>query len=340
MKQIFRIISLITITNMAIAQGIHFSQFFNAPMLLNPANTAMLAEDDYRAGVHYRNQYQNISVPYNTVSAFTDFGIGRNNNETNWWGVGGAFWHDQAGAGKLSLTKAQINAAYHVVAGERNMFSFGVSAGYVNRKIDLSNFSFDSQWDEFSFNNDLPSNEKVTSGVTNYFDLQPGVNFSHFDNERLYYKIGASVLHINQPKETFLGGTNRLGLRPVLDFELSYKTNKNFIMSPSVYYTMQKNASELVVGFMTNANLIGNGNYFRNDRNELLTGIYMRVGDALILMSGYRYKNTTFTVSYDHTISGLSKANNGVGAIEFSIIYNNKYGQNSGERRILGCPRF
>jgi hypothetical protein len=147
-------------------------------------------------------------------------------------------------------------------------------------------------------------------------------------------------LHINQPKETFLDGSNRLGMRPVFDFEMSYKTNKNLIVTPSAYYTFQKRASELVVGLMTNANLIGNGNYFRSDRNELLTGFYMRVGDALIFMSGYRYKNTTFTVSYDHTISGLTQANRGVGAIEFSLIYSNKYGSNGGERKILGCPRF
>jgi type IX secretion system PorP/SprF family membrane protein len=340
MKQLFKIYSIIILSVTANAQGIHFSQFFNAPILLNPANTAMLADDDYRAGVHYRNQYQNIAVPYNTVSAFTDFGIGRDQNETNWWGVGGAFWHDQAGAGKLSLTKAQINAAYHVVVGEKNMISFGASVGYVNRRIDLSQFSFDSQWDEFSFNNDLPSKEKIASGVTSYFDIQPGMNFSHFDNEKFYYKLGASVLHINQPKETFLGGTNRLGMRPVLDFEMSYKTNKNLIMSPSVYYTYQKAASELVVGFMTTSNLKGNSNYYRNDRNELLLGLYNRVGDALIFMSGYRYKNTTFTASYDHTISGLSAANSGVGAIEFSLIYTSKYGSYGNERKILGCPRF
>jgi type IX secretion system PorP/SprF family membrane protein len=321
------------------AQGIHFSQFFNSPILLNPASTGMLAEDDYRVGVQYRNQYQNIPVPYNTTSAWADFGVGRKDNATNWWGLGAAFWNDQAGDSKLKMTKAQINSAYHVGLGEKNMLSFGTAVGVVNRRIDLTGLTFDNQWDEFSFNNDLPSQEKIISGKTNYLDIQAGINFSHFNNEKLYYKVGVSALHINQPKETFLNGNNRLGIRPMIDMELSYKTSDNFILSPSAYYTVQKKGSETVVGFMTNANLVRNS-FQRSDRNEFINGVYYRIGDALIFNSGYRWKNTTFMISYDHTISGLAKANSGVGAVEISIIYSSRYIGFNGERKIMGCPRF
>jgi type IX secretion system PorP/SprF family membrane protein len=339
MKNIFFILLIGSIANQSLAQGIHFSQFYNSPILLNPANTAMLAEDDYRAGVQYRNQYQSIPVPYNTSSAWADFTVGRNDDAKGWWGLGAAFWNDVAGDSKLKMTKAQINTAYHLALGEKNMLSFGSGFGYVNRRIDLTGLTFDNQWDEFSYNNDLPSKEKIVSGRTNYADVQIGMNFSHFDNEKIYYKVGVSALHINQPKETFLEGSNRLGIRPMIDLELSYKTSDNFIISPSAYYTVQKKGSEAVVGFTSNANLMRNS-FQRGDRNELLTGVYYRLGDAIIVNSGYRWKNTTFMVSYDQTISGLAKANSGVGAIEFSIIYSTRYGNYGGERKIMGCPRF
>ncbi len=340
MKQFFLQIALLFASLIAAAQGIHFSQYYNSPSLLNPANTAFMPEDDYRAGVQYRNQYQSIPVPYNTVSAFADFGIGRNKNENSWWGLGVAFWNDAAGAAKLKLNKAQVSAAYHFLPSEKNMVSFGTSVGYVGRKIDLTGLTFDSQWDEFSFNNDLPSNEKVTTGTSTYADVQIGMNWSHFDNEKIFWKVGASVLHLNQPKETFIGTNNRLGMRPVLDAEFTYKGRGNFIITPSVYYTMQKSASELVFGFNTTKGLVESGSYDRSTCNEWMSGFYYRVGDAIIAMTGYRWQNTAFTISYDHTISKLAIANAGVGAFEISLIYSNKYGKTGADRKILGCPRF
>ncbi len=51
-----------------IGQDLHFSQFFNNPLLTNPANTGFIPDADYRLGASYRNQYSNImAVPYNTI---------------------------------------------------------------------------------------------------------------------------------------------------------------------------------------------------------------------------------------------------------------------------------
>src|ERR1700679_3781535 len=87
-------------STVAIGQSIHFSQYYNAPMLLNPANTALMPDYDYRFGMNYRNQWAAVPVPYNTFSAFADFKVGGNkNNEThnNWLGLGLAFFNDKAG---------------------------------------------------------------------------------------------------------------------------------------------------------------------------------------------------------------------------------------------------
>ena len=63
---------------MARAQSIHFSQYYNAPLLLNPANTALLPENDFRIGMNYRNQWSVVPVPYNTFSAYGDLKVGGN----------------------------------------------------------------------------------------------------------------------------------------------------------------------------------------------------------------------------------------------------------------------
>ncbi len=101
------------------AQGMHFSQYFNAPLLLNPANTALSPEADYRVGVNYRQQWAAVPVPYNTFAVYGDLQVLRNRNETNWLGLGAAVWNDVAGQGQLTLTRAEAFLAYHIQMGDR-----------------------------------------------------------------------------------------------------------------------------------------------------------------------------------------------------------------------------
>ncbi len=48
------------------SQDIHFSQFFEAPLLRNPA-LAGLFTGDLRIQAVYRTQWQSVSVPYQTL---------------------------------------------------------------------------------------------------------------------------------------------------------------------------------------------------------------------------------------------------------------------------------
>src|SRR6202012_57059 len=96
------------------AQDLHFSQFFNAPLLVNPANTGFLPEADYRLGANYRNQWSTImQVPYQTMSIFGDAQVFRNRIDNGWLGLGGVLLRDVAGSGSLTSTEAYGSIAYH-----------------------------------------------------------------------------------------------------------------------------------------------------------------------------------------------------------------------------------
>ena len=60
------------------AQDLHFSQFYEAPLLRNPA-LAGLFEGDVRAQLVYRNQWGSVTTPYQTGSLNGEykFAIGR-----------------------------------------------------------------------------------------------------------------------------------------------------------------------------------------------------------------------------------------------------------------------
>ena len=75
MKRIIILICLLA-PMASFGQGMHFSQFYNAPLLLNPANTGFHTDGDMRVGMNYRSQWLTVPVPYTTSSAFADFGIG------------------------------------------------------------------------------------------------------------------------------------------------------------------------------------------------------------------------------------------------------------------------
>jgi hypothetical protein len=182
--------------------------------------------------------------------------------------------------------------------------------------------------------------EQISKGSTRYLDVQTGASFTYNNQQDFFIKFSASAMHLNKPKETFLGNNNTMGIRPLVSIEAEYKTSDNYILKPAAYYTTQKQASELVFGASGNINLVRNGRNFNTDKNELLHGIYYRLGDALIFTTGYKFNNTTLTLSYDQTVSKLKQANRGFGAFEISLLTTGLYKGNSRPGRTLGCPRF
>src|SRR4051812_48525455 len=53
------------------AQDIHFSQFFNSPLIISPSNTGNMA-GDFRVCGNYRSQWREISKPYLTQDITLD----------------------------------------------------------------------------------------------------------------------------------------------------------------------------------------------------------------------------------------------------------------------------
>lgn len=315
-------------------QGMHFSQYYNAPMLLNPANTALTSDADYRLGVNYRSQWASIPVPFNTFSGFADFQLLRNRNLTNWMGMGVAMFSDKAGDGQLALNRYEGFLAYHVQTGNFSMFSVGLSAGWVQRSVDFSKLTFDRQWDGFTFDPSMSSDETGFNAKAEYLDVGAGINYAYYPNEFTYIKFGVGVSHVNQPKESFYNQSNTVKMRPTANVDAILVLGETFTINPSVYYTRQGSAQELVYGMQAKAFLsednIGNP-------TNLLFGIYHRYGDAIVPVLGFEWAGVRFLTSYDFTMSSLSSDVRSNGAIEFSLVYQGRY---SGDRDKMNCPRF
>jgi len=320
------------------AQDLHFSQFFNSPLSTNPANTGFLPDADYRLGANYRSQWANVPVPFRTMSIYGDAQAFRNRFDNGWVGLGGLILHDVAGTGNLSSNKVYASAAYHQMLGNTGLLSAGFNLGYVNKRIDVNKLTFDNQWNGRFFDTFAPSGEDFAATSISYFDLQVGLNYAFFPTDNIYVHGGASVQHINRPRETFFASSpdyeNRIARRYIAFLDGMFKVSDQVILTPGAYYTRQAKASEWMVGVHANYNLTGDGS------QQLIAGLYYRYGNAVIPMVGYQWKQFRFMFSYDATTSDLRNYTNINGALEFALQYNGYYPTYNGDKRQSMCPHF
>lgn len=342
-----RIIYLFIIAAAAVpatAQDLHFSQFYNSPLLCNPANTGFIPDGDYRIGGAYRKQWASIPVPYKTMTVFGDVQLMRDRLYNGWLAAGFTLLKDEAGTGALQSTKAYASLAYHQLLGESSLLSAGFNAGYVNKRINTSKLTFDNQWNGKFFDITAPTGETFASNNISYLDLHAGVNYSIFPTENSYVNMGVSVQHLNRPKETFYDGLtdsgskydNRLARRYTVFANASLKPNDRVIINPQAYYSRITTASELVAGVNLQFNLSGDGG------TQLLGGLYYRLKDAIIPMAGVQYKSMKITYTYDATSSSLSSFNQRRGGSELSIIHQGLFNPAYKGRRDTRCnvPAF
>lgn len=334
-KNILLACTALLLSGSVTAQGIHFSQYYNAPMLLNPANTALMSETDYRLGANYRNQWAALPVPFKTFSGYADFQVLKNHNLTNWLGLGLAMFSDEAGDGRLSMNKYQGFVSYHVQTGNYTMISAGLSGAYVQRSVDFNKLSYNMQWDGFKFDRSLPNGEESNVAQTDYIDVGAGVNLAYYPNEYTYIKLGLGVDHLNVPTESFYNQYSQIKMRPTANLDAIFITSTSFTINPSVYYTMQGKAQELVYGIQASA-FISEDN--AGNPTNVIFGAYHRWNDALIPLLGFQWAGLKLVTTYDFTFfSDLSTDLRSNGALEFSLIYQGSY---TGERDKMNCPRF
>jgi type IX secretion system PorP/SprF family membrane protein len=320
------------------AQDLHFSQFFNSPLLTNPANTGFIPDGDYRLGMNYRNQWSAImTVPYKTMSAFGDVQLLKDRMENGWVGIGGVILRDVAGSGELTSTKVYGSVAYHQLLGNSSLLSLGFNAGYANKQINVANLKFPDQFDGKFFDNKLPTSVALSNTNIGYLDMQVGMNYAYFPTEKVYLNAGFSAHHVNSPRESFFDqadATNRVPIRYIGFLNGSFMIDDQWIINPNAYVTVQAKSSEIVAGANAHYNLSGDG------QNVLIGGLYYRYREAIVPMIGLGYKDYVFSFTYDVTTSSLAAYDNSRGAFEFSLVKQGVFSQPKGNRRETLCPSF
>lgn len=331
---------LLTGTSSLHAQDIHFSQFFETPLLRNPALAGIFSGDIRVQGV-YRSQWNSVTDAYSTASFNAEYKlpVGRSDDYLT---MAGEVLYDKAGTIALTSTHIQPALNYHKsLSAERNMYlSLGLMGGLVQRKLDRSKVTTNNQFDGSGYNGAIPDGETFSKSSYSYFDGSVGMSFNsqlgaEQDNNLF---IGLAYHHFNKaPKVSFYGNAN-LEMIPKWVASVGAKMSMNDFS----YFTLQADYSrqgpytETIAGALFSWKL----DDVDDPRYMIHIGSFLRWKDALIPVAKLDCKPLSISVSYDANISELRSASYGRGGLELSLTYQKYSNRNNSSADAVRCPRF
>jgi type IX secretion system PorP/SprF family membrane protein len=335
-KLISTLIVCVALVSDATAQDPNFSQFFASPLTMNPAMTGKF-DGVYRIAGNYRNQWPSINNAYTTATISADFGIMKNRiSDLDQFGIGIMGFTDRAGNGVLTNNYAAISLAYHKGLDENGYHQLGAGfqGTYMNKSLNLNKVYFQDQLTPFGFTG--VTSESFTSQQVNlhYFDMNAGVFYNGSTNGYNNFYLGASMYHINRPKESFQKGNFLLSARTTLQAGGKIPVGSYNAIHFAANHSMQAKANNTMIGGAYAMNL----NNDEANPTNFYFGSWYRFGDAVIPYVGLEFGEWHFGASYDVNTSTLKPASNSRGGVEVSLIYIKKYVDPN--MRKLNCPKF
>lgn len=303
------------------AQDIQFSQFYAAPLFLNPAMTG--ATELTRIGANYRNQWPGLNHSFNSYSAYVDHYMFDINS-----GIGLIVNGNRESLAQLGTNEIGLSYAYRVKLSENVFWRVGGQASFVSRDAYFGNLVFGSMIDIGSGNIGQTTDE--LSGIAldynhRFMDYSVGTIVTTKDGW-----FGAAAHHVTEPNVSFVDDglsvlPMKLSLHGGYRFHLGYgginNTYSNTLSERSISfafnYKQQSPFNQLDIGTQLYLEPLVLGLWYRGlptkyqlPNNESIIGLV-----GVVLPSG-----VDIGYSFDFTVSKLNIRNSG-GAHEFSIRY-------------------
>ncbi|WKN32759.1 type IX secretion system membrane protein PorP/SprF [Porifericola rhodea] len=321
------------------AQDPQFSQYYAAPLYLNPAFAG--STELSRVGLNFRSQWPSLQANFTTASVYFDHFFEDYNS-----GVGVILNGDREGLAGLQSISLGLQYAYQLRINEWLTFRPGAQVAFYNRDINFDKLVFGDQLDETGVISDV-SAEQFNTGTSKFFvDLSlGGLIFS----ENFYF--GYAAHHVNTPNQSLVGEESRLqmkstfhgGYRILLPAGFRrYGFNDKGLersLTPTFQYKKQGNFDQLDLGMYLTYEPIVFGMWYR--------GLPVRQLDefpnneSVIALVGLMVGDINIGYSFDYTISGLGIQSGG--AHEISLVYHFSLRDPSKPPRSimsLPCPRF
>jgi type IX secretion system PorP/SprF family membrane protein len=341
MKQ--RLLDILLLLTLAITtargQDIHFSQFYETPLLRNPS-LAGIFTGDYRIQSSFRDQWNSFTNAYRTGSLNAEYKwpIGKQND---YFTTALEVLYDKAGTAALQTTELMPALNYHKsLSNERPMYlSLGFMGGIVEKSLDLSKVTTNSQYNGTAYDPALPNGETILTPNIHYLDGSLGISFNTAfgpDNQNSMY-AGFAYQHLNRPKNSFYDNP-AVELDPKVVLSVGVKS----IVNDYSFFTIQADWSrqgpdqETIGGVLYSYKL---GDDPDNYTYTFSLGGFIRWKDAFIPVVKVEMNSFSFGLSYDVNTSQLNTVSDSRGGFELSLSYIGFLSRENTKYRLL-CPKF
>jgi type IX secretion system PorP/SprF family membrane protein len=333
-KKLYHIIfSLLTLGCNALVSGqdIHFSQFFEAPLLRNPS-LAGIFTGDIRIQTVYRDQWNSMTDAFKTFSLNGEYKmpVGKGSDFLT---TGLQILHDRAGTVSWVSTHVLPALNFHKsLSNDKNRYlSLGFMGGFVQRNFDRSKMTTNSQYDG------MGDGEIFLKPLYTYLDVSVGMSYNSQigENPNNNFFVGAAYHHLNKPKNSFYRNASA-----ELEPKWVGSAGVRLAVTPISYLTIQADHSrqgqfmETVGGALYGIKI---GDDWDKPLYTIHGGAFLRWNDALIPVIKLDYAPFSASFSYDVNLSKLKTSSYGRGGFELSISY---IGFINREIESLNCPRF
>lgn len=334
------------------AQDIHFSQFNQSPLTLNPALAGTTVW--IRAGLQYRSQWkavhsENSPNTYSTIGANFDIKSKKRwikiKHETekyrqsgeNGFGWGINVFNDRAGDGQMGTLQANASLAYQIYMSEKSMLALGFQGGVMQRSINYNKLYWGTQYDPNSstgYNTALPADKAIAGGNSNFIvpDLSAGAIYTYKKSERymssgdqMDFTLGAALFHVTQPKYSFLGGGEKLYQRMMFHGSGTIGVpNSKLAIVPGFMIARQGPNQEILAGSLFKYAFREDSKYTGFVKGASLSvGGYYRNKDAFVAAALFEFSSYGIGVSYDFNVSGLKTVSKSRGGLEITLRFLN-----------------
>jgi len=305
------------------AQDPQFSQFYAAPLYLNPALAG--STNQARAGINYRNQWPAIDANFTTMSAYFDYFF-----EDYSSAVGVIITRDVEGLANLSSLSLGLQYSYELQLTKYLGFRPGAQVAVYTRDVNFDKLTFGDQFDPNTGQIIDPSTaETFNTGTRRTFaDISLGGVF--FTKSAW---LGVSAWHLTQPNQSIIGEQSKLPMKlsvhggfkffmkPGVVGNGVYARNAERSIAPALQYRHQGEFDQLDLGLYFTFEPLVLGTWYRGVPFKNIGGTVNN--ESIVLMLGFVKLGAKDALnigySYDYTISKLGPGSGG--AHEFSLVY-------------------